>query len=250
MKETFYFPHDYNATQDPKMMQILSQCGLSGIAIYWIIIEILHQQPESTISRESYRGYIEMYGRKDGENEHLLNKIEQMLITVGLFVEQDEFVYSNRVLENKKQRQILSEKRSLAGKKSAEIRQKATSVEQVLNKGQQGKERKGKEIVVTNYIGIRDYWNSLKTLPGHITDFKNIGARDRLLPECRKITPDIEVSFGKLIKSGYTEEDFKLAVKNYVGNIINRDPNNDFSNHRFSLYEFFSQKNGFIKFLN
>ena len=157
MKETFYFSHDYNAIQDPKMMAILSTCGLSGVGMYWIIIEILHQQPSNKIDKKSYEDYIDFYGRLDGENEHLLNKIKQMLIVVGLLVEEGGLIYSKRVLDNKKQRQKISEKRSYAGKKSAEIRQKSTSAEQVLTSVQQNstnanivKERKGKEININN----------------------------------------------------------------------------------------------------
>ncbi len=153
MKETYYFSHDYNATQDPKIMILLSECGLSGLALYWILIEILHQQPESKISTDAYSGYLAFYGNFDNTNEQVLNKISQILVKTELLFEQDGFIYSKRVLENKKQREIISEKRSLAGKRSAEIRQKATSVKQVstsvqheVNKGQQGKERKGKEI--------------------------------------------------------------------------------------------------------
>lgn len=146
MKETFYFSHDYNATQDPKMMALISTCGLAGVGMYWILIEILHQQPESRILHKSFEDYIEFYGRMDGDTEQVLNKIKQMLINVGLFVQEGDFVYSERVLKNKKERERLSELRSLAGKKSAAIRLNSTLVEQPLNKGQQGKERKGKEI--------------------------------------------------------------------------------------------------------
>ncbi len=152
MKETFYFQHDYNATQDPKIMALIAKCGLAGVGMYWILIELLHQQPDSKIKKETYEDYINFYGRVDYENEQVLNKLKQVLnklkqvlIDVGLFVEQDNFIFSERVLENKKQREILSKKRSLAGKKSAEVRQNLTSVKQTVNKGQQGKERKGKE---------------------------------------------------------------------------------------------------------
>ncbi len=145
MKETYYFSHDYNAIQDPKMMAVLLNCGLSGIGMYWILIEILHQQQDNKISYQEYCDFIDFYGRLNEENEHLLNKIKQMLIDVGLFVKQDDLISSKRVLENKKQREILSEKRSIAGKKSAEIRLNQTSVEQNLTSAEQGKERKGKE---------------------------------------------------------------------------------------------------------
>jgi len=150
MKETYYFQHDYNATQDPKLMTLLARCGLEGIGMYWIMIELLHQQNNSKISKETYKDYVDFYGRVDGENEHLLNKIKQVLIDVGLFVEEDGFIFSNRVLENKKQRKEISEKRSFAGKRSAEVRQNLTNDEQVLNscetKTNIRKEKKGKEI--------------------------------------------------------------------------------------------------------
>jgi hypothetical protein len=134
-------------------MSLLSNCGLEGIGMYWILIEILHQQPESKIEYQVYSDFIDFYGRINCENEQMLNKLKQMLIQIGLFVNQDNFIFSNRVLENKKQRKEISDKRSLAGKKSAEIRQKITSdeqnltnVEQDINKGQLGKEKKGKEM--------------------------------------------------------------------------------------------------------
>jgi hypothetical protein len=145
MKETFYFSHDYNATQDPKIMLLLSSCGLSGLAMYWILIEILHQQPDSRISKDSYKKYIKFYCSFEDKNEHVLNTIEQELINTQLLFEQENFIYSKRVLNNKKEREKLSELRSMAGKKSAEIRAKATSVEQVSTSVEQGKERKGKE---------------------------------------------------------------------------------------------------------
>ena len=152
MKETFYFSHDYNASQDPKIMLLLNNCGLSGLAMYWILIEILHQQPDNKISREAYSGYIDFYGKKDGDNEHLLSKIEQELINTKLLIEQDNYITSNRVLENKKQREILSEKRSLAGKKGAYIRINKASAKQVKANAKQGKERKGKERKLNNNI--------------------------------------------------------------------------------------------------
>ncbi len=157
MKETYYFAHDYNAIQDPKMMSLLCGCGLSGIGLYWIIIEILHQQKNNKISYQAYCDYIDFYGKIDGDNEHVLNKIRQMLISVGLFVKENEEIYSNRVLENINQRKIISEKRSFAGKKSGEIRRninkkdnKRTSVEHVLNKNEHKKKKEKKRNIINN----------------------------------------------------------------------------------------------------
>jgi hypothetical protein len=172
-KETFYFPHDYNASQDPKIMMLLTSCGLSGVGMFWILIEILHQQPDGKLAYEAYKQYIEFYATFDSDRgEHLLNTIEQELINTKLLSQKDGFVFSNRVLSNKKQREILSEKRSLAGKISAELRLKRTSVEQVstsvqhpcstkVNKERKGKERKGnkgpKEIYIEKNTIIKSY---------------------------------------------------------------------------------------------
>lgn len=149
MKESYYFPHDYNATQDPKMMFLLSKCGLSGIGLYWILIEILHQEPNGKITKTAYDGYLKLYCTFDDDRgQQVFNTCQQMLIKSELLVEQDGFVTSLRVLKNKHNRFELSKKRSEAGKISANSRlsTQPTSVQQVSTSVQQGKERKGKEI--------------------------------------------------------------------------------------------------------
>lgn len=83
MKETYFFSHDYNARQDPKMQEVLMDLGVAGLGIYWCIIEQLYEQggqmPLSAIkaiaftlhvSIEDVRSLIENYGlfENDGEN--------------------------------------------------------------------------------------------------------------------------------------------------------------------------------------
>ena len=92
---------------------------------------------------------------------------------------------------------------------------------------------------------IFNLWNSYPTLNGNC---KNITAKKKLLPKCEKTTPDIVSAFGKL--KDYKIEDMKLSLKNYIQDIINRSPENDYAKHRFSFYEFFKQANGFKKYLN
>ena len=91
-------------------------------------------------------------------------------------------------------------------------------------------------------------WNERVAGGGFPQNAPNRPALAKLLPQCRQITPEAERVFAGLKK--YTEEDFKKAILNYCVEILNRNPANDYSRHRFSFYEFFKQKNGFIKFLN
>lgn len=41
-KETFYFPHDYNARQDPKVKKLIQKHGLTGYGIFWALVEDLY----------------------------------------------------------------------------------------------------------------------------------------------------------------------------------------------------------------
>lgn len=44
MKDTYYFPHDYNARQDPKLQDVMAHHGVAGIGIYWCLVEMLYEQ--------------------------------------------------------------------------------------------------------------------------------------------------------------------------------------------------------------
>jgi hypothetical protein len=45
MKDAYYFPHDSNAKDDPKIVLLIEQFGLEGYGIYWVLIETLRDQP-------------------------------------------------------------------------------------------------------------------------------------------------------------------------------------------------------------
>lgn len=42
-KDTFYFPHDYNARNDPKLQDVLFRLGHEGKSIYWDLVEMLYE---------------------------------------------------------------------------------------------------------------------------------------------------------------------------------------------------------------
>lgn len=43
MKSAFYFPHDYNARNDPKIIKLMRVHGLAGVGAFWCIVEQLYQ---------------------------------------------------------------------------------------------------------------------------------------------------------------------------------------------------------------
>ncbi|MDH6358907.1 Lin1244/Lin1753 domain-containing protein [Parabacteroides sp. PF5-9] len=40
------FPHDSNANNDPKCMLLVDQWGLEGYGIFWVLMEVLGNQPD------------------------------------------------------------------------------------------------------------------------------------------------------------------------------------------------------------
>jgi uncharacterized protein YdaU (DUF1376 family) len=44
LKDSFYFKHDYNARNDPKMVRLIRVCGWDGYGVAWAIVEMLYEQ--------------------------------------------------------------------------------------------------------------------------------------------------------------------------------------------------------------
>lgn len=114
-------------------------------------------------------------------------------------------------------------------------------------------EKETKEKRPPKYQWVIDYWNSY-------TNSKNLGIQDmsaiknklalnRLLPECRKITPDLQNVISK-VRLKYSEEDIKMGIQKYIIDILSRSMTSEYCDHRFSCFEFFKQANGFSRFIN
>jgi len=159
-KEAFYFPHDTNAIQDPKMMSLLTQCGAYGVGLFWIIIEILHQQPYGRITAVDFRNYINFYGRQHDYNQLTLSECEKVLIGTKLLQIDGEYVFSERVKNNL----ILRAEKS---KKASENVRKRYDRNTAVYDRTTIKERKGKEITTTTRfekptaVAVTEYAKSL-----------------------------------------------------------------------------------------
>jgi hypothetical protein len=108
MKETYYFRHDTNATQDPKMISLLMECGLMGIGAFWVLVEIMHQQKDGAISKEEFKKYLNFYGKQGVWSDAVISLCERLLFTTKLFIEKGGKITSERVIENLKTRNALS----------------------------------------------------------------------------------------------------------------------------------------------
>lgn len=173
MNQTYYFSHDSNAIQDPKMMTLLFECGLTGIGLFWIIIEILHQQECSGIATAELQHYINFYGKQGNWQEDLLIKCRGVLFKTKLLIERDGMVFSGRVIKNLKNRKKLIENARLKALKRWEFH--ATALPQHSH-GNAIKESKGKEskVKVTTIVTLPQTDQPLTDIQKIVIGFKMI----------------------------------------------------------------------------
>lgn len=138
-KDAYYFSHDSNAKDDPKCVLLIEQLGLEGYGIYWVLIEILRDQP-------NYRYPIALIPSIARRYNTTTEKVKTVLTAYTLFaIENDEFFYSESLDNRMKIREAISEKR----RNSAITRWGDANALQLHSNSSaiamQGKERKGKE---------------------------------------------------------------------------------------------------------
>lgn len=178
--QSYYFSHDVDAFNDPKIVAMISEYGVIAYAWWWIIIEKLasYEDYKLPLKKYTFVALDNELGMKNEQNstcvEHVFNKNEHVLeqntfcsFCSFLFISalindfellacDDEYFWSpsltRRFELRKTKNEEISQKRRLAGLKSGEARrkneQKRTSVEQKRTNVEQNeliKEKKRKE---------------------------------------------------------------------------------------------------------
>ena len=165
----------------------------------------------------------------------------------------DEFMKSKGfyLKENEK-----SEQREEAWFRTDEFKQERMLAEGLVRQYQKDWKdlNKDKTIEIDVAKEIWDYWNSFPTIDQ--TPFKgtpaNPSVKKILLPHSDHISYDLRELIRKNLLNYPSVDMFKKAIQNYMEEILNRKPTTDSSYHlhRLSIYDFFLQKNGFVKFAN
>lgn len=159
-KDTYYFPHDYSATSNPKISAMIGNYKAEGFGIYWHIIELLHQNDDHKLPLKKHM-YLAIAKQMLTSAEQVLKFIRDCIDEYELFYESDGFFYSDRVTKNIEKRQEISEKRSQSGRKGFEAKQAIAKQVQAnaeqkeaFVKQNQAKERKGKETTIKSSKGF------------------------------------------------------------------------------------------------
>lgn len=137
MKNSFYFDHDYNARNDPKILELRSEFGMEGYGIYWSIIETLAEDNQGRILPSLLGGLCVGYGIP---KERLLAILNYML-KIGLLSKDKIGYFSKRMEEHKKLRKLYSDK----GREGAEKRWKDKPRSSPPKSPPNAKDRRGKD---------------------------------------------------------------------------------------------------------
>ena len=168
MKDSYYFSHDGNARNDPKIKAMRKKHKMMGYGIYWVIIEMMRESEDYTLPLKEY--IFDAIAEETGKDVSFIKHyIEECVEQFELFKRTDDCIYSESLLNRMAKKDEITEMRRRAGLASAEARRKTTGVqelstsdEQVLNTPEQVsnnkskvKERKGKKLTKENNIDGR-----------------------------------------------------------------------------------------------
>lgn len=124
MSKVLYFTHDFNARNDPKLVDLMQEHGLAGIGAYWCIVEMLYEYDGTFVLQKLYKR-LAFQLRTDEK------MIESVLNDFGLFENDGEKIWSNSVNVRLGKAKAISAKR----KEAIAKRWKSSQKEQTENNG-------------------------------------------------------------------------------------------------------------------
>lgn len=115
-RDTFYFPHEYNAKDDPKCERLIFEMGVEGYGIFWSLLEVLRAQPDYTYPLENIPLVAYKYRTDSG-------KVRRVVFDFGLFnVVDDKIFFSNGLIRRMQPMDQRRHKQSEGGKEGAKKR--------------------------------------------------------------------------------------------------------------------------------
>ena len=246
-KDVYYFSHDVNASNDPKIVAMESQFGVISYAWWWKLIEKLASSDDYKLPFKKYTfialdkelGILNENERPFNENERPFNENEHNFFCSNesfLFINSlihdfelldcdDEYFWSPSLIRRQEERRSKFEKkqeqRRLAGIKSGEARrkkeQKRTVVQRdstVVEQNEQ-KERKGKENNIERDTRAREDENPLSMFDDD--EVKNKPIYELYMKSIGDISPVIKERLDDLIES-YGKERVIVAINTTADN--------------------------------
>lgn len=136
-KETYYFSHDYNAFQDPKISKMVLKMGIESYGIFWAVVEMIYNQDgklEADYELISHKLFSDA------------KKIERVVNDFNLFKVKKGYIVSDSIDRRLLLRREKSEKARQSSLQRRTLSERSTNDKRTINDSLAIKERKGKEI--------------------------------------------------------------------------------------------------------
>ena len=113
MKDAYYFKHDSNARNDPKIQALIKKYGIEGYGRFWVIIEVMRETNGYKISEKKY--VLESLAEQmKCSVEEITKFIKDCVEEFELFIQEDGFVYSSSFLGRMSKLDEIRQKRKFA----------------------------------------------------------------------------------------------------------------------------------------
>ena len=241
--QSYYFSHDINASNDPKIAAMISELGMISYAWWWILIEKLAAADDYKLPLKKYT-FVALDNELKMNNEQILTSVQQVFNKNQHVLEQnsmcsfcsflliyllihdyelldcdDEYFWSPSLIRRfefkKVKEETIREKRRLAGLKSAESRkakkQNLTHVQQ----NQLIKEKKSKENNIERDTRAREDENPLSMFDDD--EVKNKSIYDLYMKAIGDVSPVIKDRLDDLVES-YGKERVIVAINTTADN--------------------------------
>ena len=140
-KEAYYFSHDANAKDDPKILRLRMELGWEGYGLFWALIELLRNESDHRMRTHCKSIAFALQTQEE--------TIKRIINDFDLFVIDEEYFWSESLLKRMELKEERSEKARESAKKrwNKDIDANAMRTHSERNAdAMQLKERKGKEI--------------------------------------------------------------------------------------------------------
>ena len=240
-KDVYYFSHDVNASNDPKIVAMESEFGVISYAWWWKLIEKLASSEDYRLPFKKYTfialdkelGVLNENERPLNENERTFfcsNKsflfVNSLINDFELLECDDDYFWSPSLIRRQEERRSKFEKkqeqRRLAGIKSGEARRKKEQNRTVVQRTStvveqnEQKERKGKEINnIERDTRAREDENPLSMFDDD--EVKNKPIYDLYMKAIGDVSPVIKDRLDDLVES-YGKERVIVAINTTADN--------------------------------
>ena len=228
-KDVYYFSHDVNASNDPKIVAMESQFGVISYAWWWKLIEKLASSDDYKLPFKKYTfialdkelGILNENERPFNENEHNFFCSNESFLFINSLIHDfelldcdDEYFWSPSLIRRQEERRNKYEKkqeqRRLAGIKSGEARrkkeQKRTAVQRDSTAVEQNEQKERKEKEINNIerdTRAREDENPLSMFD--YDEVKNKPIYDLYMKAIGDVSPVIKDRLDDLVESYGTE---------------------------------------------